>query len=129
MTLEQDRLDWKLSLEQQTKVNDYIQRIVDVMLEEEVKTIAVIGVDKVYRNYMEWLYSARDQRVDAELARNATVHIISTMIVEIASQMAGRTLEDGKVMALDTWLSDFMYDLRDELLSDLQMMKESGTSQ
>ena len=117
MDIEQEREKFKLDEENQAKIDKYLDNILAVMASENVQPVALIGVDKVYRPYMEWLAAAREHRADATVTRAAVVHIISTAIMEVANQMGGNAA------TVDQWLSDFMYDLRDELVNDLETLR------
>jgi hypothetical protein len=124
MDIAEERANYKLNEEQQARLDKYIGAILSIIAGEEGHPAVLMGMDKVYRSYMEWLTSARHNNVDAETARSASLHIISTQIMELSNQMV-----DHDTQTADRWLSDFihdfMYDLRVELIHDLQATREA----
>jgi hypothetical protein len=120
MDIAEERTNYKLNGEQQARLDKYIEAILSIIAGEEAHPAVLMGMDKVYRSYMEWLTSVRHQNVDAGMARSATIHIVSTLVMELANQMADHNME-----TTDRWLSDFMYDLRDELVHDLAATREA----
>jgi len=119
MDVAEERANYKLNEEQQARLNKYIEAILSIIAGEEGHPAVLMGMDKVYRSYIEWLTSVRHNNVDAGTARSASLHIISTQIMELSNQMV-----DHDMQTADHWLSEFMYDLRDELVQDLQATRE-----
>ena len=48
MDIEQEREKFKLGVENQAKIDKYMDNILSIMAAEDVQPVALIGVDKVY---------------------------------------------------------------------------------
>ena len=111
-------MNWDhINQDAQNQVDSMLMVLKDVKAGEEVCII----VDRVYRPYVQWLYSARRNGVEAEDARNSVINLVNGMILETMTQMASRS--EDKVVNPKEWIEDFFNDLLTSLKGDLDRIQ------
>jgi hypothetical protein len=116
MITDAERTTWENS---SPEVNKFVDGIATLFKDNDADPAAYMCIDSVFRAYMHWLWKARELGTPATLARNSTVNVINTMIMEIAGQMTNKGNGD-----LAQWLGEFMEDLAQELERDIKNLKE-----
>jgi hypothetical protein len=105
-------------------------KLVDGMLEiykEEAVPVACDALDTIFRPFMHWIDTAQQDRVEPNQVRGAVLGMISSMILEVAARMGQRD-ENGDRMPMEVWLGDFILDLRDELIQDMEALHDKKVS-
>ena len=118
MKVPEERLQWKHDA---AKLDLYVDAMVRVLRDEaNALPVAYMAVDTVYRPYLQWVHSAQEQGIDAHTTRNAAIHLINVMIIEIASRM-------NPVETMASWVDEFVSILIDELEHDLAKIASVAT--
>ena len=115
MDIREERVRWK---HDSANVNAFVDVMVQKLKEVDAHPAAYMCIDIVFRSYLQWLHSAQISKVDPELARNSTIHLMSIILIELASRMNAID-EDGNKMPIDEWVRDFVTDLGTEIGHDL----------
>ena len=100
------------------KVDELIDGILEIFKEQDAKPIAYSSMDKIYRPFLQWLHEAQTERTNPADVRASMLHLISAMIIEASSRM-GEVTPGGERVAKDVWIGEFVLDMRDELVDDL----------
>lgn len=100
-------------------VDKLIDGILEVFKEQNAISIAYDAMDKIYRPYLQWMHAAQLNKEDAGNVRQSLLNIISAMMVEASSRMSGME-RDGTRVPKEVWLGEFMLDLKNELVEDLE---------
>jgi hypothetical protein len=106
-------------------------KLVDKMLKiykNEAVPVACTALDTVFRPFMHWIDTAQQEKANPSHVRGAILGMISSMILEAAVRMGERD-EDGERIPMEVWLGEFVLDLRDELIQDLDnLTKKTATN-
>ena len=109
------------------ETNKYVDSLIVLMKDQGAQDVSCEAMDVIFRPFMAWMNAAQSDRVHPDLARNTVVSVVSLMIMEMASRMAGRE-DDGRKTPTEVWLGEFMISLRDEIIHDLDLARETTRS-
>jgi hypothetical protein len=101
------------------RVDKVVDQILDIFKDQDALPIAYEAMDKIYRPFLQWIHRAQEEGTDAVTVRGSLLNLISAMIVETGSRMSERT-PDGERIPKELWLGEFMLDLKQELIDDLE---------
>lgn len=101
------------------KVDKMVDHILGIFKEKDAHPIVCEAMDKIFRPYLHWMQMAQEQCVEPALVRNSMISLISSMIMEASSRMGEAEL-DGTKKPREVWLGEFMLELRDELVAELE---------
>jgi hypothetical protein len=124
MNIEEERKEWQRDAD---KVRVLADRMVKVMKEVDANPVVYMAIDMTFRPYVQWFHSARVLKMSPEVARSALIYLITEMIMYAGTNM-GCVEEDGTKMPLEQWLGEFMLDLRDALIVDLEGLQKVGNA-
>jgi hypothetical protein len=108
--------------DKEPKVDLFVDDLMVIYIKEGVPKVAIEALDGPFRAYMHWIHRCQTMKVDPVIARKAMLDFISSAIMQAAKRM-GEVDEDGNRLPLETWLGEFVLDLRDELIADLEDVK------
>lgn len=120
MTREEERTHW--SVDHHGKVDQFVDSLVVSMVDQDSDPAAYMAIDLIFRPYIKWLQAAHANKTDPTLARASVINLLSLMILETSTRMYGRE-DNGRRMTMDIWFGEFMLDLRDELIHDVEMLR------
>lgn len=109
------------------EVDKYVNLMIISMKEAKVDPLAMVAIDKIFRPYLQWIHSAQVDGENPILARNCAVHLANTMILEMATRM--NPDEGDYRMALTEWVREFVGDMADGLMNDIQILAEKNKIQ
>lgn len=109
------------------KVDALVDSILTTFKQAGADEVAYDVVDTVFRPYLQWMHRARSNRENPGKVRSTILHLTSSMIVEAALKM-GEVAPDGTRIPMEIWLGEFMLDLKDELIADMEHLDPKKSS-
>ena len=118
MDIRIERFSWRHDAK---KINASIDAAVKGLQDNNMPASQYMAVDLVYRNYAQWLHSARLRKEPPELVRESLILLINSLIIEMAKLM-GTLDERGNKIPIDAWITQFVVDLGQELAEDVKIL-------